>query len=95
MFRPIKGSNNYGSEASNDEYCDELFVGGVNLVYGMIPIDVLNLNADMAEDGYGTKFSYVVGKRFAKTSLGTSGSDGFELTKSAPSEADVDNIDWG
>ncbi|MFT6346930.1 MAG: hypothetical protein ACJA02_001176, partial [Myxococcota bacterium] len=88
-LQAAKGSENYGVEAPDNGSCDDLS-DGLNLVYGMIPIDVLNLNADMAEDGFETKFSYVVDKRFTRTNTGVNDilDGGFELTKSALSEND-------
>jgi prepilin-type N-terminal cleavage/methylation domain-containing protein len=38
-----------------------------NLIYGMVPIKALGLSLDMAEDGFGNKFAYVVDTNFAKT----------------------------
>ena len=35
-----------------------------SLIYGMIPVQNLKLSSEMAEDGFGTKFSYVVDIRF-------------------------------
>jgi prepilin-type N-terminal cleavage/methylation domain-containing protein len=42
----------------------------MNLIYGMVPIDVLNLNKQDAEDGYGRKFGYAIIKEFG-TKTGT------------------------
>lgn len=36
-----------------------------NLVYGMIPVSTLKLPSEMAEDGFGNKFTYIIDKRFA------------------------------
>lgn len=42
-----------------------------NLFYGMVPVQALGLEAEMAEDGFGSKFAYVVDERF--TLAGSSG----------------------
>ncbi len=72
-------SSTYGIEASSDSVtyqknCIDLYSGiektqnGVysssNLVYGMVPVINLGLSKDMAEDGFGNKFTYVVDRRF-------------------------------
>lgn len=43
-----------------------------NRVYGMIPVKDLGLEAEMAEDGFGSKFAYVVDKRFTLAGSATS-----------------------
>ena len=50
-----------------------------NLVYGMIPTKTLGLSGDMAEDGFGTKLSYIIDKRFA-IAVDSSAIVGFEGT---------------
>lgn len=50
---------------------------GGTVVYGTIPVQTLGLNADMAEDGFGTKFTYVVAKAFTDPSVTTSDLVGF------------------
>ncbi len=50
---------------------------GGTIVYGMIPVQTLGLNTDMAEDGFGTKFTYAVAKAFTDPSLITSDATGF------------------
>ncbi|MFT6259097.1 MAG: type II secretory pathway pseudopilin PulG [Rickettsiales bacterium] len=92
LLTVAKGSAGYGNEIGAAGICDGNIISSDNIAHGMIPIDVLNLNRDMAEDGFGTKFSYVVDKRFTKTSAGTSGTDGFELIKSAPAEKDAPDV---
>ena len=39
-----------------------------NLVYGMAPVQTLNLSMDTSEDGSGNKIAYVVDKRFTDSS---------------------------
>lgn len=41
--------------------------GATSLVYGMVPVKVLGLSSDMAEDGFGSKISYIVHKDFTTT----------------------------
>jgi len=76
---------NYGNEVRTTT-CPATTSGGVivstvnpNLAYGMVPTKTLGLSSDMAEDGFGTKLSYVIDKRFA-IKVGNSGTDGFEGT---------------
>jgi prepilin-type N-terminal cleavage/methylation domain-containing protein len=46
-----------------------------NLYYGMIPVQTLGLPVDMAEDGFGSKFAYVILKGFTDaTKFGSSDS---------------------
>lgn len=42
-----------------------------NLVYGMVPIRALGLENDMAEDGFGSKLSYVIDMDFTGDNFGT------------------------
>ncbi len=91
-----KGAAGYGSEAATAGTCTNTFVSSVNapnLSYGMVPIAALGLDQDMAEDGFGTKFTYVVDKRFTKQSSNIFAADGFEITKGIPSEADNSSTD--
>jgi prepilin-type N-terminal cleavage/methylation domain-containing protein len=81
-----KGTSGYGNETgAGTGTCTGLTPNG-NTVYGMIPITALGLEPDMAEDGFGTKFSYVVDQRFTKQSTSTESTDGFEMTKSVKAE---------
>lgn len=73
----------------------------MEILYGMVPIDVLNLDKDDAEDGYGNKFSYVMIKEFGvKTTSNTSlygfeyftGSDRLGENSSTPSVVDYISI---
>ena len=82
----------YGAEVRSPAItgtCPVSTSGGViintNLVYGMVPTKTLGLSSDMAEDGFGTKLSYVIDKRFATavTSLGTDGFEGNDGRDSA------------
>lgn len=87
---------NYENDARN--------LGGndsMEILYGMVPIDVLNLDKDDAEDGYGNKFSYVMIKEFGvKTKSNTSlygfeyfaGSDRLGENLSTPSVVDYISI---
>lgn len=74
----IKGSGNYGNNRTNglgdcyDRANNTDILSGVytsppsfgTLIYGAIPVQNLKLSSEMAEDAFGTKFSYVVDKRF-------------------------------
>ena len=44
-----------------------------NLVYGAVPTKALGLSSEMAEDGFGSKFSYVIHKGFTTTIAATTG----------------------
>lgn len=61
-------ASTYGASGSGAGDCnssgEDVFDGGTNLVYGMVPIQDLDLPADMASDGFGTKFTYIVNVNF-------------------------------
>ncbi len=87
-----KGTAGYGNETTTPGTCTGSYLSSntgsntniANLVYGAIPSTALGLSPDMAEDGFGTKFSYVVDKRFTLTSASTSSTNGFEVVKAMP-----------
>ena len=73
----IKGDANYGNNRTNglgscfDITSNAGVVTGAyasttanTLIYGMIPVQNLKLSSEMAEDGFGTKFGYVIDRRF-------------------------------
>jgi len=73
----IKGDANYGNNQTNglgscfDITSNAGVVTGAyssttanTLMYGMIPVQNLKLSSEMAEDGFGTKFGYVIDRRF-------------------------------
>jgi prepilin-type N-terminal cleavage/methylation domain-containing protein len=92
LLTTTKGSASYGNEASTPGTCSGFTVAtSTNLIYGMIPIKALGLEPDMAEDGWGTKFSYVVDRRFTLTSTNTSSTDGFEITQALPAPDKTSN----
>ena len=73
----VKSTNtNYGKILGTQGNCSESGVynstTNSNIVYGMVPVKDLGLSSDVAEDGFGSKFAYVVDKR-----LTLSGSTGF------------------
>ena len=55
---------------------DGVFIGG-SLAYGMVPVQALGLNTDMAEDGFGSRFTYVVATTFTNPSVTTNDTTGF------------------
>ncbi|MBM5782724.1 MAG: hypothetical protein FJ368_04805 [Pelagibacterales bacterium] len=68
-------SSSYGVAATEDGNCattDGVYQsdvsGAENLVYGMIPVKTLGLDSDFAEDGYESKFDYIIDKRFTNSS---------------------------
>jgi prepilin-type N-terminal cleavage/methylation domain-containing protein len=85
LLTVAKGAITYGDEAATVGTCSSTYVSSAtdssNLVYGMVPIKALGLEIDMAEDGWGTKFSYVVDKRFTEASVGSADTNGFEITQ--------------
>jgi prepilin-type N-terminal cleavage/methylation domain-containing protein len=95
LLTVAKGTSTYGTEAATPGTCTNTYISSnaSNLVYGMVPILALNLDPDMAEDGFGTKFTYVADKRFTKLSASTSSSDGFEITKGIPNGIDTSTTD--
>lgn len=90
-----KGSTTYGTEGFSGSACTGSFIStnASNLTWGMVPTKTLGLDQDMAEDGFGTKFSYVVDNRFAVASVNTASTTGFEIIKSAPAQSDADSVD--
>lgn len=73
------GTATYGT-ASNTLLCTTTGVvqsfTSANLVRGMVPVKTLGLPLDMAEDGFGDKFEYVVDKNYTVASNATTPSNG-------------------
>ncbi|MFT7098244.1 MAG: hypothetical protein ACJAS6_000092 [Rickettsiales bacterium] len=96
-----KGHANYGLELGGNQSTIATACAGTfsinsaivhkNPAYGMVPTQALGLDPEMAEDGFGTKFSYIVDRRFTRTSTGSEDAAviSFELIKSLPHEADA------
>lgn len=63
-----KISASYGEEGSAAGSCTTnggyVSSGFPNIVYGMLPVRALGLSSEMAEDGFGNKFAYMVDKNF-------------------------------
>jgi len=96
LLTVAKGTSTYGDEAATPGTCTSTYVSSTNapnLSYGMVPTAALGLDPDMAEDGFGTKFTYVVDKRFTKQSATLAASDGFEVTQGVPSDVDTTSTD--
>jgi prepilin-type N-terminal cleavage/methylation domain-containing protein len=99
----IKGSVDYGNNRTNglgdchDIATDTNTLYGVyrsfvqygTLIYGAIPVQNLKLSSEMAEDAFGTKFSYVVDTRF--TGFKGNGAHAFNNFGGAP-EGNIINI---
>jgi prepilin-type N-terminal cleavage/methylation domain-containing protein len=81
-----KNTSTYGDEVGTGTGSCTGLTATDNKVYGMLPVVALGLEADLGEDGFGSKFSYVVDERFTKQSLNKTSSDGFELTKAIVAE---------
>jgi len=69
----------YGLEGATAGICIGSLTGSGNAVYGLVPIQSLGLPAEMARDGFGTKFTYVINKNFTDLTntvfVGTDASD--------------------
>ena len=82
-IKEVKSSTNYGTEVGSPGSCSGTGVyytgnsSADNLVYGMLPTKALAIDSDIAEDGFGSKFSYIVSKPFTES---YSNNDGFEGT---------------
>jgi prepilin-type N-terminal cleavage/methylation domain-containing protein len=67
-----KTNGSYGT-AGTDGTCTAAGIylsttsGALSLVYGMVPFKALGLTSDVAEDGFGSKISYVVHRDFTTT----------------------------
>jgi type II secretory pathway pseudopilin PulG len=48
----------------------------INLLSGSIPVQLLGLSADFAEDGFGSKFTYVVATNFTNSNFGSAAENG-------------------
>lgn len=81
-----KGDANYGNSQANGlgrclHVVNGTAVSGVyissDLLYGMIPIQNLNLSTEMAEDGFGSKFAYIVNRKFTGFNENGSTTDNF------------------
>lgn len=68
---------NYGYATGSSGICADQ--DGVyshqNSVYGMVPVKNLGLASDVAEDGFGNKFGYLIYKDFTSSSFGTASSN--------------------
>jgi len=69
-------SSTYGTAGTTVGVCNVgagVYAGSAglsaNLVYGMVPVQTLGLSADMAEDAFGNKFTYIVSKGFTDPNL--------------------------
>ncbi len=70
----IKSSDNtYGDATGTDGDCTAAGVStrGAGLVYGMVPTQDLNLASSFAEDGFGSKFTYIVAQAFTQSDIST------------------------
>lgn len=101
---------NYGNESRSGNQCLEIdsgfdFTGiadsqdlGVDtdmkLLYGMVPINVLNLQKKDSEDGYGNKFSYIIVKEFGEKTRDNTVTSGFEYFAGSERLGDVVDLDY-
>ena len=60
----------YGVTGGSAGVCASAGAGSGDIVYGMVPIQALGLPVEMAKDGFGTKFTYVINKNFTDPSNG-------------------------
>lgn len=81
----VKSSDsNYGVEGAAAGDCTAgtgVYVGGTNLVYGMVPIKTLGLRSSVGEDGFGNKIAYFVDKSFTDSATFTSTSGSITIQK--------------
>ncbi len=74
-----KSQANYGSSAGSLGMClvANSVIGPSNtailLAYGAVPTQTLGLSSEMAEDGFGSKISYVIHRNFTSTITATAG----------------------
>jgi len=81
----LKSNSSYGESGTEPGVCNAgsgVYAGGFgslaeDLVYGAIPIKALGLSADMAEDGFGSKFTYVVSAAFTNPDISDDNDRGF------------------
>jgi len=73
---PIVAKNispNYGNEGTPVGSCNTsggyVSTSNPNIVYGMVPIRELGLSSEMAEDGFESKFGYIIDKNFTDASI--------------------------
>lgn len=79
-------STAYGDDVASEGVCDSAgtytSTTYPDLVYGMIPVQDLGLSSEMAQDGFGSKFSYVIHKDYTKETAYT-GTDNFGTSNAA------------
>lgn len=68
--------------------------GNMQILYGMIPINVLDLDKKDAEDGYGNKFSYIMVKEFGTKTPDNTAEIGFEYLAGSSRLGDPVTIDY-
>lgn len=73
-------TSNYGNEVGAPGNCTVSGAGvqiSGNLIYGMIPVATLGLSAEMGEDAFGSKFVYMIDRRFTINSAAAPSASGF------------------
>jgi len=104
----VKTGAGYGAEVGSQGECSGTGVYASNnqsdIVYGMLPVNALKLPSDMAEDGFGSKFSYIINRKFTKqefsgaaaspTGFSYTATDGTDMIKilEQPSANEIDGI---
>lgn len=79
VFTNINTSTSYGTEAATPGTCTGVINPSGFIIYGMVPTAALGLSSDMASDGFGTRFSYMVDRRFTARSTNPADTAGFEI----------------
>ncbi len=81
-----KSSSGYGAEAGDgdcttqgDGIYTSSIVPGSGIVYGMVPVLALGLSDEMAQDGFGTRISYVVNANFTIADYPENSGSGFSF----------------
>lgn len=87
----------YGSASTNDGDCaaaDGVYQSttATDLVYGMVPAKTLGLPDEMTQDAFGSKFSYIIDKRFTDAAtFGTTAATGI-ITINEASNTEVRSV---
>lgn len=91
LLNVAKGNSTYGNQTETPGTCTGSLTStnATNLVYGMVPITALNLPIEMAEDGWGNKFEYVVDKRFTVKTRDENDNQGFEYQQTLPNSTGI------
>lgn len=90
-------SSDYGTEGTAAGDCTTSggysSTSNTNIIYGMVPIRALGLESEMAEDGFESKFGYLVDNNFTdSTSFGTASATGNIIIQNKTGSATLQTI---